>query len=250
MTAENWRISGPEPADIPQCEHVLRSLPDYFGIESAIVEYMKDIADMPTYHASAGNRIIGFLSINRHTTVAAEIHVMGVMPQASAARLRVEVDLPADETYGYADRDHLYTILRALIDNACLYTPPGGVIRVRVNQLDGTDREGAGEEGGVEVVVADTGIGIPPEEQEQIFDAFFRGRDEYVRTQPGNGLGLAVAKGLVELQGGVIRCESQPGQGSKFAVILPRVETDEVFERPVSDKRFDPEVYNEQDTGR
>ncbi len=70
--------------------------------------------------------------------------------------------------------------------------------------------------------MTDTGIGIPEDEQAHIFDAFFRGQDDRVRARPGNGLGLAVAKGLVEVQGGILTCESEVGKGSTFRVVLPQ----------------------------
>jgi len=150
-----------------------------------------------------------------------------MLPEALAARLRMEVDLPAEETYGRVDRDHLYSVMRTLLQNACAYTPPGGVVRIRVARCIGRGSGGRDTEEEVELTVSDTGVGVPPEEQGQIFDAFFRGEGEFVRSRPGNGLGLAVAKGLVELQGGAIRCESRPGQGSTFTVTLPLAEPDE-----------------------
>ena len=76
------KIIGPVAADMKACEHILRSLPDYFGIEDAIIQYLKDIEKMPVFIASLKRKVIGFLAINRHTKVSAEIHVMGVLPEA------------------------------------------------------------------------------------------------------------------------------------------------------------------------
>ena len=75
------RVSGPEPARIDDCERVLRALPDYFGIEESLVRYLKDIETRPTYHAWLDGRMVGFLSVTRHTPESAEIHVMGVVPE-------------------------------------------------------------------------------------------------------------------------------------------------------------------------
>nr|NJM04526.1 GNAT family N-acetyltransferase [Desulfobacula sp.] len=70
-----------ENRDVPMwLEEGLGSLPDWFGIEKALVQYLRDIENMPTFHASVNDKILGFLSINRHTTASAEIHVMAVLP--------------------------------------------------------------------------------------------------------------------------------------------------------------------------
>jgi len=74
-------IFGPVVADLKKCEQILRALPDYFGIEDALVQYLKDIEKMPVFVASLKGKAIGFLATNRHTKVAAEIHVMGVLPE-------------------------------------------------------------------------------------------------------------------------------------------------------------------------
>jgi len=73
-------IVGPVDADIENCERILRSLPTYFGIEEAILQYLKDIVHMPVFLALRNGKSIGFLAVNRHTKVSAEIHVMGVLP--------------------------------------------------------------------------------------------------------------------------------------------------------------------------
>lgn len=62
------------------CETILRSLPDWFGIESAILDYIKDVQTMDTWIASDGQEVLGFISINKHNKVTAEVHVMGVLP--------------------------------------------------------------------------------------------------------------------------------------------------------------------------
>ncbi len=74
-------VTGPEPASIKECEQVLRNLPEYFGIEEALVQYLDDIKDLLTFHARANGQTIGFLSISRHALESAEVHVMGIIPQ-------------------------------------------------------------------------------------------------------------------------------------------------------------------------
>ena len=69
--------------------------------------------------------------------------------------------------------------------------------------------------------VSDTGIGISPKDQTQMFDKFFRGDDPLVRETPGTGLGLSIAKSIVELHDGQMWFQSEPGQGSTFSFTVP-----------------------------
>lgn len=74
-------ILGPIDADLKDCKRILRALPAYFGIEDTLVQYLTDFQEMPVFIASLNQLTIGFLAINRHTRVAAEIYVMGVLPE-------------------------------------------------------------------------------------------------------------------------------------------------------------------------
>ncbi len=99
-----------------------------------------------------------------------------------------------------------------LLNNAAKYTPPGGTISLSANRTDGM----------VEITVTDTGVGIPPEMQSQIFEIFAQVEDHLTKAQGGLGIGLALVKQLVALHGGVIAVESL-GQdmGSTFSVRIP-----------------------------
>ena len=108
------------------------------------------------------------------------------------------------------DEDRIQQILFNLLGNALKFTESGEVRLSAVVQ-----------DGWVEVAVADTGIGIPQDKQEQIFDAFEQGVASTERTHGGTGLGLSVARQLVELHGGRIWLESVVGQGSVFRFTLP-----------------------------
>jgi two-component system sensor histidine kinase BaeS len=100
-------------------------------------------------------------------------------------------------------------VLHNLLANAVRHTPADGTIRVDARRLPT----------GLEVAVEDTGEGITPEDLERVFDPFFRA--DPARTGPGAGLGLAVAKRIVEALGGRIEAKSEPARGSRFAVLLP-----------------------------
>jgi signal transduction histidine kinase len=95
-----------------------------------------------------------------------------------------------------------------LLDNALKYTPEGGNVRLAC----------AVESGRVTVRVRDTGIGIPPDEQPRIWERLYRG--DKSRSQRGLGLGLSLVKAIVEAHHGKVSVQSQPGEGSEFAVVI------------------------------
>jgi signal transduction histidine kinase/CheY-like chemotaxis protein len=123
--------------------------------------------------------------------------------------VEVEAGLPALT----ADPGKFRQIMDNLLSNAIKFTPNGGQIRVAARRAPLGD--------GVEVQVTDTGIGIKPEDQGRIFVEFEQLDNAYVREQQGTGLGLALTRKLVELHGGRIAVESQPGKGSTFRFVLP-----------------------------
>jgi two-component system, OmpR family, sensor kinase len=120
---------------------------------------------------------------------------------------------PAPDAWVEGDRDGLKQVLLILADNAGAHSAPGATIEISTRQRDES----------VAMSVRDTGPGIPPDVLPHIFERFYRG--EVARSSPGAGLGLSIAKELVEAQGGAIRVESTPGQGSVFTVILPAAAT-------------------------
>jgi two-component system OmpR family sensor kinase len=107
------------------------------------------------------------------------------------------------------DADHLEQLLLILLDNAFNYTPPPGEVRVDAS------RDGAY----ASLSVTDTGVGIPPEDADRIFERFYRGRNGSLAT--GTGLGLAIARWVVEQHHGRIEHTDAPGGGSRFSVELP-----------------------------
>lgn len=76
-----WRIEGPASRHMAEYEGILRALPEWFGIESALLQYARDAAVMPTFLARAGGALIGFLTVREHFPESAEVHVMAVRPE-------------------------------------------------------------------------------------------------------------------------------------------------------------------------
>jgi two-component system phosphate regulon sensor histidine kinase PhoR len=131
---------------------------------------------------------------------------LGAAPKWIALEVEYDRDLVVN-----GDLNALQEILQNLLDNAVRYTLPSGKITVKA----------AAENGKIVISVSDTGIGIPKADQERIFERFYRVDAARSRESGGTGLGLSVAKHLVEAQGGHIEVQSEIGRGSTFSVILP-----------------------------
>jgi signal transduction histidine kinase len=125
----------------------------------------------------------------------------------------------------WADRDRIVQVLNNLIGNAVKFTPPQGRVTVAA-QRDGN--------GWVQVSVADSGPGVPPEEAEKIFDEFYQIPQAVRPKIKGMGLGLTIAKKFVEMHGGKIWVQSEPGRGSTFFFILPAGELVDIASRESS----------------
>jgi two-component system sensor histidine kinase KdpD len=123
---------------------------------------------------------------------------------------KVEVRLQNDLPQAEVDAEFIQQVLKQLLDNALKYSAPGSPLTI-------TARAG---EGRVVVSVADRGSGIDETEQMHVFDKFYRAREHRFRV-PGTGMGLAIAKGIIEAHGGRIWVTSEPGQGSVFSFSLP-----------------------------
>jgi PAS domain S-box-containing protein len=138
-------------------------------------------------------------------------------PGADGKKQALTNEIPDTLPPVLADGDRVAQVLINLIGNAIAYTPDEGHIRVLGRLLDSY----------VQVDVIDDGIGIALEEQGKIWERFYRSERPEVREQTGTGLGLPIVRSLVELQGGKVWVESQPGDGSTFSLTLPIAFDDE-----------------------
>lgn len=137
--------------------------------------------------------------------------VTSLRPQVEAKAQQLIVDLPAVLPAMQGDADRVIQILTNLLSNAHKYTLPGGSITVATRL----------EHNQVRVDVSDTGVGVSPGDQEKIFTRFFRSCNRSTQDVPGAGLGLAITRSLVEMQGGEINVTSTLGKGSTFTFTLP-----------------------------
>jgi heavy metal sensor kinase len=132
-----------------------------------------------------------------------------VLAVRKGVQLNLDGDCPAIALDG--DQELIRRMILNLLDNAVKYTPEGGKISLAL----------ARQNGNAEIVVRDTGIGIPEADQPRVFDRFYRVDKARARAMGGAGLGLSIAQWIVEVHGGEISVVSAPGEGSKFTVLLP-----------------------------
>lgn len=137
-------------------------------------------------------------------------------PQAERANLTLQIDLSGDLPEVVVDPDRVQQVVTNLLHNAIKFTPAGGTIRVSA-----CAEANAGE---ILVTVQDTGAGIAPDDLPRIFERFYKA--DRARSSGGAGLGLAIAKHIVQAHGGRIWVESTPGKGSTFCFSLPRAAGD------------------------
>ncbi len=133
-------------------------------------------------------------------------------PLAREKGLTLTTELPADLPHVQADRPKLRRVIVNLLSNAIKFTPRGGRVTLQAECI-GNER--------LRVAVADTGVGIPAEDLERLFDKYEQARSRATRSEKGTGLGLYITKQIVELHGGGIHVTSQVGQGSTFSFTLP-----------------------------
>ncbi len=127
-------------------------------------------------------------------------------------QLSLVVDIQLENNFLLQDSNFIKRVLTNLLSNALKFTESGGVT-VRVWEIN---------DGKIAISVADTGIGIAPEDREKIFQAFRQGDQTFTRQHSGTGLGLAITESLVKMMGGSISLDSELGQGATFTVEIPR----------------------------
>ncbi len=159
----------------------------------------------------------GKLQLSYQTENVAEMvhHILVTMqPKAEAKEISLTVYMPDELPPARADFQRIIQVLHNLLDNAITHTPKGGTVTITARQLNGC----------VEISVTDNGEGIPTDDLPHIFERFYRVDKSRTRATGGSGLGLTIAKYLVEEHGGKIWVESRLGQGSTFYFTVPIIE--------------------------
>jgi len=167
-----------------------------------------------------------------------ELTASSLRPHAEGKSLQIEVEIPEQLPDVYGDQEKIEQILTNLIGNAIKFTTEGGKILI-TSELQPKDRIG-GFADMVAVSVKDTGVGIPSEHLDAIFEKFHQVEGSLNRSVSGTGLGLAITKGLIEAHQGKIWVESEMGKGSTFTFTLPISSTErrEPYFRFILDKEF------------
>ena len=146
--------------------------------------------------------------------------VAAIREQLEARDLALSLEVADDLPPARADPTRLRQVLDNLLSNACKFTYPGGQIKIgaQLHEGDGVEADSSGF---LLVSIADTGVGIAPEERENIFEPFYRAENPLEVEAAGVGVGLTIARSLVQAHGGRMWVESEPGQGSVFYFTLP-----------------------------
>jgi nitrogen-specific signal transduction histidine kinase len=184
----------------------------FVGILEEEARRLNDLIDsvLSFSHLERGSNPMEFklLDAREPVRIAAE----ALRPLAEAKKVSLQTEVPDAEIRIEADLDLLKQLLLHLGGNAVKFTAPGGQVRISVQ---------ADPDCGLVLTVSDSGIGIPENQLDRVFERFYQVDQSLVRRFGGTGLGLALCKSIVEVHGGSITVESAVGEGSTFTVRLP-----------------------------
>lgn len=154
-----------------------------------------------------------------------ESSLSSIRPQARKRNLVLQEIIDPELDEPVLDREKVRQCLVNLLGNAVKFTPPGGTITVRAERADRLPRDGGERFDGPDqyfvLSVQDTGIGVPADKMDRIFDSFYQVDGSATREYGGAGLGLSIVRSYVEAHGGEISVTSEPGKGSCFSILLP-----------------------------
>jgi signal transduction histidine kinase len=169
---------------------------------------VNDLLDLS--RIESGRMKLKFERVSLDSVIADSIE--SVKHAASEKGIKLNVKLPEGLSLVKGDREKLTQVVINLLNNAIKFTPRSGEITIEAIELNGQ----------VEVKVRDTGIGIPPEDLEKVFDKFYQVDSTLTREAGGTGLGLAICKGIIEAHRERIWAESELGKGSTFVFTQDR----------------------------
>jgi signal transduction histidine kinase len=189
-----------------------------------LLRLVNDVLDFSKI--ASGNLELHPVLVNLRSSIHATVDKYSAY--AKRKHQSIEVDVPSACQYVTADEQRLQQILGHLLENAIKFSSEGRPIQIRASLYESSY---------IRVDVVDKGIGIKPEDLGLVFEDFRQLDNSFTREYGGAGMGLAVSKHLVELQGGLIWVESEYGSGSTFSFVLPRPEpsSNETIEMPSLD---------------
>ncbi len=180
---------------------------------------VSDLSDIS--RIEAGKLELDFRKVDFHDVV--DEVVSSLRQQVESKKQTLEVHVPDELPPVWGDRVRLAQVLTNLVSNAYKYTPEGGRIEIWVEHAP-NEWQPDGPPEVLHVMVRDNGLGMSREDQQKIFQKFFRSEDRQAREAPGTGLGLHITKNLIELHGGRIWFESALGEGTTFHFTVPTAE--------------------------
>lgn len=183
-------------------------------MKSEVKRMSKLVGDLLTLaRADAGANNIIKEKFDLNTLTKQVVRSVQLLADEKGLNLQLSFD-NTQSNFIFADRERIGQLLLILIDNALKYTLPGGTVNVRIGYLEGPRNN-------ISIIVEDTGIGISAEHIGSIFNRFYRVDKVRAHEEESSGIGLAIAKWIVDAHGGMIKVKSVPGEGSSFIVHLP-----------------------------
>jgi CheY-like chemotaxis protein/nitrogen-specific signal transduction histidine kinase/AraC-like DNA-binding protein len=158
---------------------------------------------------------------------------------AGMRRINLGVRAEPDEIEVYCDEEMVQKIVGNLVSNAFKFTPEGGSVTVALAEVRSQISD-VRTQNWAQISVSDTGLGIPADQLDKVFDRFFQVDTSYTREHEGSGIGLALVKELVELHHGEVEVRSEVGQGTELTVLLPlgrhHLKDEEIVETPAGEE--------------
>jgi signal transduction histidine kinase len=203
-------LSGVTGAISDQQKNFLETIRANIRRMGTLIQDLTDISRIETGHLHIEPATIAFAGVVSET--------LQVMQGAyDEKKIRLHLDVPAELPMIFADQARLVQVLTNLLSNACKYSPPETDVYLTVE----VERGNGAAQPMMRCTVRDTGYGISPEDQANLFTKFFRASDSNIRQSPGTGLGLSITRGIIELHGGKIWLESEVGKGTAFHFTMP-----------------------------
>ncbi len=184
-----------------------------------LLNELLDLSNIELERAPLQIRPIDLADVARHAVAA-------LAPQAEQKSISLSGDIPEPLPAVLADRDRLMQVLVNLLDNSVKYTPEGGRVTLRAKPAELEAAPAGTTRPAVEILVEDTGIGIPHKDLPRVTERFYRVDKARSRELGGTGLGLAIVKHLVQVHEGTLRIESELGRGTRVYVTLPSTTAD------------------------